>query len=344
MTEAEWLDPGNSDRILDTVRPHLDFRRWRLLTANTIRFVDEWIPPDKIRKTFDLLEIRTGTPFTTAVAEGLLLDCRAALPAAVQWSIKKQRAIVASVDPDLCTETNQHAIDDNPPMMLYHAASFWAARSMESVQEATEMLVSSYLFHILSPSIQHRFDLYPELFNQVQESVYLYSILTGYANIQTATAFKLKELGDRYSEPIISRRKNNILASKAQDRIDFESEHYQYKEERLHSNKRERLTNWIGSTLHDMIGNPYQPLPNIEHNRSDDVIGLANTIDAEKRYDMMPILADALLEAGCDNSLIMNHCLHSGPHGRGCWVIDLILNRDVDFFAKVQVKKSKSRS
>ncbi len=42
----------------------------------------------------------------------------------------------------------------------------------------------------------------------------------------------------------------------------------------------------------------------------------------------MNILADALLDAGCDNEDIIQHCRSDKPHVRGCWVVDLILGRE----------------
>ena len=42
----------------------------------------------------------------------------------------------------------------------------------------------------------------------------------------------------------------------------------------------------------------------------------------------LPILADALEEASCDNADILGHCRQSGDHVRGCWVLDLLLGKD----------------
>ena len=42
----------------------------------------------------------------------------------------------------------------------------------------------------------------------------------------------------------------------------------------------------------------------------------------------MPILADALQDAGCDNDDILTHCRGEGPHVRGCWVVDLVLGKE----------------
>jgi hypothetical protein len=45
-------------------------------------------------------------------------------------------------------------------------------------------------------------------------------------------------------------------------------------------------------------------------------------------FSAMPILADALQDAGCENTDILDHCRGSGPHVRGCWVVDLVLGKE----------------
>jgi hypothetical protein len=59
--------------------------------------------------------------------------------------------------------------------------------------------------------------------------------------------------------------------------------------------------------------------------RTRDVAAIARGIDADLAFDRMPILADALQDAGCDSAEILDHCRGPGPHVRGCWCVDLVL-------------------
>lgn len=56
---------------------------------------------------------------------------------------------------------------------------------------------------------------------------------------------------------------------------------------------------------------------------------LAKAIYEQREFEAMPILADSLEEAGCDDQEILRHCRQQGwLHVRGCWVIDLLLGKD----------------
>jgi len=74
-------------------------------------------------------------------------------------------------------------------------------------------------------------------------------------------------------------------------------------------------------------GNPFRPVTVDPRWRSETAVDLATGIYAERAFDRMPILADALEEAGCDNADVLAHCRGDGPHVRGCWVVDLLLGK-----------------
>jgi hypothetical protein len=54
---------------------------------------------------------------------------------------------------------------------------------------------------------------------------------------------------------------------------------------------------------------------------------LAQSIYDDRAFDQLPILADALEEAGCTSREVLDHCRGPGPHVRGCWVVDLVLGK-----------------
>jgi len=82
--------------------------------------------------------------------------------------------------------------------------------------------------------------------------------------------------------------------------------------------------------LHDIFGNPFRPItidPSWLEWNGGTVVKLAQAIYDERAFDRLPILADALEEAGCSDQDILGHCRSGGGHVRGCWVVDLVLGK-----------------
>ncbi len=80
--------------------------------------------------------------------------------------------------------------------------------------------------------------------------------------------------------------------------------------------------------LRDIFGNPFRPVTFSSSWRTSTAISLARGMYESRDFSAMPILADALQDAGCDNDDILTHCRNPKQvHVRGCWVIDLVLGR-----------------
>jgi hypothetical protein len=80
--------------------------------------------------------------------------------------------------------------------------------------------------------------------------------------------------------------------------------------------------------LRDIFGNQYRPVAVDPQWLTSDVVALAEGIYQERAFDRMPILADALQDAGCESENILTHCRQPGVHVRGCWVVDLLLGKE----------------
>ena len=80
----------------------------------------------------------------------------------------------------------------------------------------------------------------------------------------------------------------------------------------------------------DVPTNGPDPLRTIPANpawRTPTVVALASQMYESRDFGAMPILADALQDAGCDSEDVLGHCRGPGPHVRGCWVVDLVLGK-----------------
>jgi hypothetical protein len=77
----------------------------------------------------------------------------------------------------------------------------------------------------------------------------------------------------------------------------------------------------------DLFQNPFVPINWSPDWKTSTVLDLTRTIYDRHAFDAMPILADALLDAGCDHQIVQEHCRSGRPHARGCWVLDALLGR-----------------
>jgi hypothetical protein len=78
--------------------------------------------------------------------------------------------------------------------------------------------------------------------------------------------------------------------------------------------------------LRDIFGNPFRPVAFDPAWRTDTAVSLARGMYDAREFSAMPILADALQDAGCEDEAILAHCRDANQvHVRGCWVCDLVL-------------------
>jgi hypothetical protein len=80
--------------------------------------------------------------------------------------------------------------------------------------------------------------------------------------------------------------------------------------------------------IREILGNPFQPAPFLPPWRTDTATILSRQMYESGNFGAMPILADALQDAGCEDDDILNHCRDGNQaHVRGCWVVDLVLGK-----------------
>ncbi|MBP3955097.1 hypothetical protein J8F10_07365 [Gemmata sp. G18] len=79
--------------------------------------------------------------------------------------------------------------------------------------------------------------------------------------------------------------------------------------------------------LRELFRNPFRTVAFSAEWRTDTTVALARGMYEAREFSAMPILADALQDAGCNHTDVLAHCRGAGAHLRGCWVLDLVLGR-----------------
>ncbi len=86
----------------------------------------------------------------------------------------------------------------------------------------------------------------------------------------------------------------------------------------------------VAGLLQEIFGNPFRPVKVAKTwltANDGAALKLARSISEEGRWGMLPVLADALEDAGCTDADVLGHCRRPDGHVRGCWVIDLLLGK-----------------
>jgi len=80
--------------------------------------------------------------------------------------------------------------------------------------------------------------------------------------------------------------------------------------------------------IRDIFVNPFCPVAFDPAWLTSTVVAIAQGMYESRDFSAMPILADALQDADCDNEDMLQHCRQPGEHVRGCWVVDLVLGKE----------------
>ncbi|WP_439631302.1 hypothetical protein [Gemmata sp.] len=91
---------------------------------------------------------------------------------------------------------------------------------------------------------------------------------------------------------------------------------------------RAQFKSMCADIFRDIFGNPFRPVTFDPAWRTSTAVAIARGMYESRNFDAMPILADALQDAGCEDEAVLTHCREASlAHVRGCWVADLVLGK-----------------
>jgi hypothetical protein len=334
MIEADWLKAKDPDAMLRQIGPRLSGRQWHLLACAIMRRAWDVLPDGPLREAVEWAERNAGETNGSPEAAAFLNHLEPAAREAVDAARHAQREIVLAADPDADPESFRHADarKTNPSAPLFQAACRAAGNAVNEAGEAIAPAAEAVGALLTLPPGA-------EQLNHIRELVIEATRIRAAASVYASTALKFKAKGDEAADTD-NGRNVRLRYSAAMQTVTNEDEFTGNRVNDLRDQRERTIRKALGRFLQEVAGNPFRPFRFEPQWRTSEVVGVARGIDEDRAFDRMPILADALLDADCDEEAVLRHCrgteAHApeGPsHARGCWVLDLILAREPAYFA-----------
>lgn len=347
MNETTWLTGTDGEAMLEVVSDRLSPRQWLLACAAYARRLWDALPDGPLRQAIDAAEL-AEKPLPAPKRADWQKKIDAAVPEAVGAAELAQRAIVKPADPDAAGQDAPvlaRPTQIAPAFPLFQAASRHAANAIEWIGEAVTEAARAVRVLFDEPNAE----MFETIRPLVEQALGTRTRANGAAN----NALRLKGEGDEHADRSAGAKNKRIAESEALEIVrkieegKGRSDDDQFEAE-MKRERRERKQ--LARVLREIVGNAFAA-PRFDAKwRTTDVVALAKGIFADRAFDRMVILADALLDADCDEEAILRHCrgtelgVKDQPqHVRGCWVIELILDRYEPLPAPKPGKKPKPR-
>jgi hypothetical protein len=331
MNKTQWLTSSDGEALLDFVADRLSPRQWVLLAAAHTRRLWDFLPEGVLRQAIDRAE-RAEHPLSACERADWQGRIEAAGPEAVAAAELAQLQIVRSCDPDaadldapILSRPNQLA----PAFPLFQAASRHARQAVEWIADAVAEAVRA-IHCLYGPPGE---EMLGRVRSRVEEAGETRTAAVRAAN----SALRLKAKGDEIADHAAGAKNKRLYESIALEEVRKIEEGSFRRGEADHDggDRRDRAARkLLAAYLRDIVGNPFAPPRFDPAWRTATVVSLARGIFEDRAFDRLPILADALLDADCDCEALLRHCRGTEPHAkeavthvRGCWVVEMVLQR-----------------
>ncbi|MEO2089448.1 MAG: hypothetical protein ABGY75_08120 [Gemmataceae bacterium] len=324
MTESQWLKSKDGDAMLALVAARLSERQWMLLGCNVIRRVWDLLPDDGLKEELDKFEHLLAAGREQMHFPNFNWD-------AIRRTVRQDQADILKS----CSSDPVQSHHENPLVPLDLAACESARLAVGQMEEAAEYACQAVQPLTWVHGERHRWG-----FSIVLDHVRTAKAAQSRGTISAALALELKARSDELADRVTPRNAR-LLVAQAEEMAQTLGDRAEARMDKAvgQVNRAENLA--LARLLREQLGNPFRPYRFEDRWRTETVVALATGIEAERAFDRLPILADAVEEAGCDEEAVLRHCRGPEPHARGCWVIDLILNREPGWFAAEPIESRK---
>ena len=332
MNETKWQTGAEGDEMFEFVADRLSPRQWVFLSAAYVRKLWDLLPDGVLRQAIEFAE-RSAHPLPEATRAEWIQKIDAAIPREVGAAELQQRAIVKSCDPD-AADLEQPVLDRPnqiaPAFPLFQAASRNARNAIEMIGTAITETAQAVRGLFAEPN--------EAMFEQVRTHVDQANDTRTAANRSANNALRMKQEGDELADRAATSKNKRVEESIAIEkvrRIEEGNRQRSEMDEFEAEEKRKRAARkLLAGFLREVVGNPFKP-PRFEESwRTTTAVQLAQGIFDERAsiapssWPMHSSTPIATRKRSCGTCAARSIGVKEQPtHVRGCWVIELVLNR-----------------
>jgi hypothetical protein len=318
MTEADWQAGRTRDELILMIgrltADHLDGRRW-LFGAACLRRIWDLLHDNRFRLLVEAAEARgrgEALPEPFEIVRGRLPrigNWRQPVPSAMLWEADPVRIPMGVGSPP--------ANPNIPPpgVLNFRELPFWAQQTHHATVCLGETRWASVADHAASARADHT----------AEQSTELKPFDDQIAVIDSNIGRHQRKYDDAVWRGLSSAAKLGEELRMLREQADAERRQIRDAQ----SEQRKRIADAAladehaaqAELLRCVFGNPFRAVVFSPTWRTETVTTLVQGILADAAFDRLPILADALEEAGCDSADLLAHCRGPGPHSTDCWVL-----------------------
>jgi hypothetical protein len=315
MTEAEWLQVDDPAELIRWAEAYADPQKRALVQVALCRRLGPLITPD-LARVLDLRE---------RVADGLAAEAelRPFLDVLDEAAAKARRKLDRADDEYERAWHDRRDSEAEPPyptMPLITGAEAFRAR--QGQQEAAAAVIAIEMVRVAAFGCPDECGPLNRLSALAMEIGERQADASAHAELAANWENRAEELAEQFGR--YPRRKRQIAA----EAVEWTDRGGHILDGMLAKRTRDaaaRTRRGLVRVFHDLFGNPFRPVGFDPRWKTADVLGLARGIYEERAFERMPLLVDALMDAGCSDERVVAHCREPGAHYRGCWVVDGVL-------------------
>lgn len=319
MTDADWRNGRTRDELLamvEYIQSRWDERQGWLFGAAVMRRIWDLLTDERFRDLVVAVEGRAAG----IVTEAEFTAVRQRLPQATNWRPPEPSPLLWEPQRPRAGYLGGLGFEVPPPGVInFRELPYWVRQTHHATVNLGELNFRGVVVYAADARADHTAEQSAE-WKPIDDQI---------AAINRETGRFQREYDDAVWRGMSSAEQRGEALTQRREQADVQIRELRAEQYAIRTRIADTARTGEFAAQADLLrciaGNPFRPVAFDPSWRTEMVASLARGIVADRAFDRLPILADALEEAGCDHIDALSHCRSSGPHAMGCWALTGLL-------------------